>query len=170
MDILISRSLVSALRDQLIDEDRTFSFGRRRGRQRFVARLTALLNGQSTRMPFDDLLEAARRQWADDGRIRFAERPLQRIDRDGLWINGWIWAGTVADAHERSNAVRFLAALASLPPLARSVFKLHCKDDLDFPAIAARLDIPVETVRAELAAALHDLDKSLDDAPNKPIA
>lgn len=65
------------------------------------------------------------------------------------------------------------AAIVALPPLARDVFTLHSRDGLDYPAIAAQLEISEEAVRRELAAALVALDQALHAQPGNnasPIA
>lgn len=64
-------------------------------------------------------------------------------------------------------------AIVALPPLARDVFTLHCRDGLDYRAIASQLGISEEAVRRELAAALVALDQDLHAQPDdgaSPIA
>lgn len=62
------------------------------------------------------------------------------------------------------------AAIVALPPLAREVFTLHCRDGLDYPSIAAQLAIREETVRRELAAALVALDQALEVQPGDDVS
>ena len=54
-----------------------------------------------------------------------------------------------------------MAALGAVPVMAREVYLLHQRDDLDFPAIALRLGIGTDAVRRELATALLLLDLAL---------
>lgn len=61
-------------------------------------------------------------------------------------------------------------AIVALPPLARNVFALHCRDGLDYPSIAAQLGISEEVVRRELAAALVALDQSLGAHPDDGVS
>ncbi|MFS2108068.1 RNA polymerase sigma factor [Sphingomonas sp. Sphisp140] len=56
------------------------------------------------------------------------------------------------------------AAVAALPELERSVFRLCAVDGLDYPAIAERLGIDIEQVERLLVAALIAIDRHLDTA------
>jgi DNA-directed RNA polymerase specialized sigma24 family protein len=56
------------------------------------------------------------------------------------------------------------AAVATLPDLERSAFRLCAMDGLDYPAIAERLGIEIDEVERLLAAALIAIDRHLDAA------
>lgn len=56
------------------------------------------------------------------------------------------------------------AAVAALPELERSTFRLCAVDGLDYPAIAERLGVEVEEVERLLVTALIAIDRHLDQA------
>jgi len=56
------------------------------------------------------------------------------------------------------------AAVAALPELERSAFRLCAVDGLDYPAIAERLGTEVEQVERLLVTALIAIDRHLDEA------
>lgn len=56
------------------------------------------------------------------------------------------------------------AAVAALPELERSAFRLCAVDGLDYPAIAERLGIDIDEVERRLVTALIAIDRHLEDA------
>jgi RNA polymerase sigma-70 factor (ECF subfamily) len=65
-------------------------------------------------------------------------------------------------AHERHEfRARLDAAIASLPAACRSAVRLRVTDELDYEQIAARLGVPVGTVRSRLARARELLREAL---------
>lgn len=141
------RALLKDVRDQLIDDARLVaSRGRRRRRRDLLARVQAVLDAGA----LAGLVEAARHSWVRDGQLSIHDGIFSEIDPERLAV-----------------------AISDLPLFAREVFKLHCRDSLDYPSIAAQLAISEGAVRRELAAALVALDRALNiqsnyDAP--PIA
>lgn len=61
---------------------------------------------------------------------------------------------------------RIREAVAGLPEPARTIFRLHAVERLDYAAIAERLDLDVGEVERRLAEALVALDRQLGAAPN----
>lgn len=57
---------------------------------------------------------------------------------------------------------RIRAAIDSMPALAREVFELHRFDDLPYDGIAARLEVGIDEVEAQLVIALMHLSRALD--------
>lgn len=103
-----------------------------------------------------DLVDSTREIWADDPRVRIADAPAVRFDRDGLWIAAELLAGARA-----IDPRRLAAALGELPLLPREVYLLHHHGGLDERAIARRLAIDEMEVRAALVTALVLLDRAL---------
>ena len=163
--------LLGELRDQLIDESRLVGgVSRRRRRRELLGRVrSALAVGADYTAP-SKLVEAVRHDWTSDRRVRIDDVASWCVDSAGVWIGAWILAETGAAAFEGINPERLAAAIVALQPLARDVFTLHCRDDLDYPSVATRLAISEETVRRELAAALVALDQALDDQPGDDVS
>lgn len=103
-----------------------------------------------------DLVDSTRAVWSDDHRVRFDDRPAMRIDRDGLWIVGWVLAGS--RPIDREDLRR---AVDRLPLIRREVYLLYHRDGMDHGAIAARLGIGRDEVRRIHAEALLALDQAL---------
>lgn len=151
--------LLHDLLDYLAPQSRWRSIWRRRARRaELVERLRERLAAPHGRFQFPDVVEATRRAWVDDARIRIEADAVISADRDGLWVAAWLLAGraTASISPEHLTAV-----LAGLPPLTRQVFTLHRHDNLDEAAIAAQLGMSADAVHRELVAALVMLDEAL---------
>lgn len=174
MDTVHLYALLRDLRDQLADESEFFGgVSRRRRRHELLARLRAVLAVDAGGVAPSSLVEATRYAWAAEDRVLIADRAPLRVDRAGVWIGAWVRAATGPDSCEDINPHRLAAAVVALPPLAREVFTLHCRDNLDYRSIAVRLEISEDVVRRELAAALVALDQALTVQPGddpSPIA
>src|SRR3546814_14954791 len=93
-----------------------------------------------------DVVTATRRYWEDDASVRVDDLARQQIDREGLWLRGWLRARTGVTAFDRIAPVQLASAIAALPPLSRQVFLLHAPEDLDYGRISARLAMPTDAV------------------------
>jgi DNA-directed RNA polymerase specialized sigma24 family protein len=178
MDISISRALLLQIVGRLTADD-TF-LGRLRGRARrraLILSLKHLLEEGGRTKAAPDLVAATRRYWEADDSVRIDDPARQRIDRDGIWLSGWVRARTGVTAFDCIDPVRLASAIAALPALSRQVFLLHAHGDLDYGRIAARLGMSTGEVQDELAGALLALDTALhnggdilDSDDGKPIA
>lgn len=178
MDISISRALLLQIVGRLTADD-TF-LGRLRGRASRRALILSLQHlseerGRTEAAP--ELVTATQRYWETDDSVRIDDPARQRIDRDGIWLSGWVRARTGVTAFDRIDPVRLTSAIAALPTLSRQVFLLHAHEDLDYGRIAARLGMSTGDVQDELAGALLALDTALhggndilDSDDGKPIA
>lgn len=162
MDACPSNALLQTLLEQLIDEGKLCPPpGRAARRKRLIAMLRNRVDGDSDAWASSDLIMDARRRWKGDYRVRFDDEAQLRSDRDGLWLSGWLLAGRGLTTSDPIEPQRLMAALGAVPVMAREVYLLHQRDDLDFPAIALRLGIGTDAVRRELATALLLLDLAL---------
>lgn len=105
---------------------------------------------------FRALLCALRDQLIDDSRIIGSAGRRQRRRQLLARLDAILDVSS-----EGIDSTELAAAIVALPLFAREVFTLHCRDGLDYRAIAARLAISEEEVRRELAAALVALDQHL---------
>ena len=64
----------------------------------------------------------------------------------------------------RETAERIGAEIALLPPVLREAMRLRAAEELDYPAIGARMGCPVGTVRSRLSAARRRLRAALERA------
>ncbi len=157
-----ARALFQLLLDQLVDEGRLCPpRGRKARRQRLITILRDRLDSAGDALASADLLKDVRDRWKGDYRVRIDDEAILRSDRDGLWLSGWLLAGRGLTASDPIEPQRLMAALSTVPVMAREVYLLHQRDDLDFPAIAIRLGIGTHAVRRELATALLLLDLAL---------
>lgn len=164
-------ALLQELHDHLVDEAKLVGgASRRRRRGDLLARLQSILAAGAGSIASADLVESARHDWTRDGRVRIDDVAPCRIDSTGVWIGAWLLAANGADAYEDIDPCRLAGAIAALPPLARDVFTLHCRDGVGYPSIAAKLAISEETVRRELAAALIALDLALHIRPGDDLS
>src|SRR3546814_10545920 len=76
-----------------------------------------------------DVVTATRRYWEDDASVRVDDLARQQIDREGIWLSGWLRARTGVTAFDRIDPVQLASAIAALPPLSRQVFLLHAHED-----------------------------------------
>jgi RNA polymerase sigma-70 factor (ECF subfamily) len=72
----------------------------------------------------------------------------------------------MADEHDL-QLERMRAAVAALPAVPRTVFRLHAVDALDYAAIAAQLGISVAEVERHLADAIYRIMQA-SDPPDLP--
>lgn len=172
MDLLITRALLLQISDRLTADDEFFAWLRGRARRRALAlSLGHILEEHGRTAATPDLIAATRRYWQEDPGVHIDDDARQQIDRDGIWLSGWLRARTGVTAFDRIDPARLAAAIAGLPSIARQVFLLHSREDLDYGRIAARLGMSAADVQAELASALLSLDAALqDDDDGKPIA
>src|SRR3546814_19562077 len=98
-----------------------------------------------------DVVTATRRYWEDDASVRVDDLARQQIDREGIWLSGWLRARTGVTAFDRIDPVQLASAIAALPPLSRQAFLLPAHEDLDYGRLAARLAISTDEVQGELA-------------------
>ena len=172
MDTSHLYGLLGELHDHLVDEARLVGgVSRRRRRRDLIARLRAMLAAGDVGIASSSLVETARRDWAsDDSRVRVDDMAPCRFDGTGVWVGAWVLAAPGVGAYQMIDHGRLAAAIVGLPPLAREVFALHCRDGLDYPSIAAKLAISEETVRRGLAAALVALDQALAVVPDGDVS
>lgn len=172
MDLSISRALLLQVSDRLTADDTFFSWLRGRARRRVLAlSLAHILEEHGRTAAASDLIAATRRYWREDTGVRIDDDARQQIDRDGIWLSGWLRARTGVTAFDRIDPARLAAAIGALPSLSRQVFLLHSREDLDYGQIAARLGMSVADVQDELVSALLALDMALHDGDDaKPIA
>lgn len=123
-----------------------------------------------------ELLRDLRDHLADGARFvvglrrRWRRPDLLAREQAVLDINDDTLAATGSGVDEPIDAHRLAAAIAELSPLARDIFILHCRENCDYASIAARLAIPEDAVRRELAAALVALDQALSVEPGDDIS
>ena len=118
-----------------------------------------------------DLTAATRRYWQADPGVRVDDEARQRIDRDGIWLSGWLRARTGVTAFDHIDPARLAVAIAALSSLSRQIFLLHSHEDLDYGRIAARLGMSAADVQDVLVSALLTLNAALqNDDDGKPIA
>lgn len=172
MDLLITRALLLQMSDRLTADDTFFSWLRGRTRRRALAlSLAHILEDHSRTAAPPDLIAATRRYWQEDPGVRIDDDARQRIDRDGIWLSGWLRARTGVTAFDRIDPARLAVAIAALPSLSRQVFLLHSHEDLDYGRIAARLGMSAADVQGVLVSVLLTLDTALHDGHDgKPIA
>ena len=178
MDISISRALLLQIVGRLTADDTFLGWVRGSAcRHALTLSLQHLLEERGRAEAALDLVTATRRYWEDDASVRVDDPARQRIDRDGIWLSGWLRARTGVTAFDRIDPVQLASAIAVLPPLSRQVFLLHAHEDLDYGRIAARLAMSTDEVQDELARALLALDTALHGAADildgddgKPIA
>lgn len=133
-------------------------WGARARRVKLIARLQTALALADKRLQFPDVVEATRKAWEDDPRVRIDWGGHIALDHDGLWVAAWLLAGDTAAAR---SPEAMTAALAGLPTLQREIFRLYRAEHLDHDEIASRLGISADMVRSELVAALVVLDRAL---------
>lgn len=151
--------LLPEILDYLVSLSGWRALWRLRTRQaKLIARLRAVLAATDAHLEFPDVIDATRRAWADDLRVRIDKDAHIAVDRDGLWVAAWLLAGDTAAA---SSPEAITAAIAGLPPLQREIFRLYRAEHLGHVEIASRLDMRAERVRSEMVAALIALDKAL---------
>lgn len=178
MDISISRALLLQIVGRLTADDTFLGWVRGSGRRHALTlSLQHLLEERGRAEAAPDLVTATRRYWEDDASVRVDDPARERVDRDGIWLSGWLRARTGVTAFDRIDPVQLASAIAALPPLSRQVFLLHAHEDLDHGRIAARLAMSTDEVQDELAHALLALDTALhgaagilDGDDGKPIA
>lgn len=177
MDISIARALLCQIHDQLTADDGLVAWYRGRRRRRALASALKLqFDAPDASEAAPDLVAAARRFWGSDPGVRIDDRARQTIDRDGIWLSGWVLARTGVAAYDCIEPERIAAAIGRLPPLAREVLRLHSDKGLDYRQIAARLGLSMAVVQDQLAGALLALDTLLhapgiqDADDSKPIA
>lgn len=178
MDISISRALLLQIVGRWTADETLLGWLRGRARRHALTlSLQHLLEERGSAEAAPDLVTATRRYWEHDASVRVDDPARQRIDRDGIWLSGWLRARTGVTAFDRIDPVRLASAIAALPPLSRQVFRLHAHEDLDYGLIAARLGMATGEVQDELARALLALDTALHGAADildgddgKPIA
>ena len=169
MDLSISRVLLLQISDRLRADDSFVTWLRGRTRRRALAlSLQRLLGEHGQTEAARDLVTATRRYWEAESGVRVDDHARQRIDRDGIWLSGWLRARTGVTAFDRIDPALLAAAIAALPPLSRQVFLLHSREDLDYARIGARLGMSSDDVQDELAGALLALDTTLHEAPDIP--
>lgn len=177
MHILISRALLCQVHDQLARGDGLVAWCRGRRRRRALADvLKQLIDAPAPSLVAPDLIAATRRFWGSEPGVRIDDRARQAIDRDGIWLSGWLLARTGVAAYDCIAPERIAAAIDQLPPIAREVLRLHSHEDMDYRSIAARLRMSIADVEDQLAVALLALDTALqepgdgDGVVGKPIA
>jgi len=174
MDTSNLYGLLSDLRDQLVDETKLIGdAGRRRRRRELLTRLRAVLAVGDGGFMSSHFVETARRDWASDARVHIDDVAPCRFKSSGVWIGAWIRAATGPGSFDNIAPERLAAAIRVLPPLTRDVFKLSCRDGLDYSSIGEVLAVSEDLVRRELAAALVAIDQALTTEANddpSPIA
>ena len=178
MDISISRTLLLQIVGELTAYDTPLGWLRGRARRRaLILSLQHLLEERGCTEAAPDLVTATQRYWEAEDSVRIDDPARQRIDRDGIWLSGWLRARTGVTAFDRVDPVQLASAIAALPPLSRQVFLLHAHENLDYGRIAARLGMSTGEVQDEFAGALLALDTALHDGGDildsddgKPIA
>jgi DNA-directed RNA polymerase specialized sigma24 family protein len=169
MNLSISRALLIQIRDQLTSDDTLLAWFRRRGRRRaLAAALELLIEEGGSSEAASDLVIATRLFWEAEAGVRVDDPAAQRIDRDGIWLSGWLRARTGIVTYDRIDPARFATAIERLPAISREVFLLHSREDLDFGRIAARLRMSPDDVQDELARVLLELDAALHETPEFP--
>src|SRR3546814_12054435 len=101
-----------------------------------------------------DVVTATRRYWEDDASVRVDDLARQQIDREGIWLSGWLRARTGVTAFDRIDPVQLASAIAALPPPSRQVFLLHAHEAPDYGLIAARLAMSIDEVLEQFARRL----------------
>lgn len=171
MDISISRALLLQLCDQLTADGKFRSWLRGDARRQALAMsLQSLLGDHGLVEAAPDLVAATRHFWREDPGVRVDDEARQRIDRDGIWISGWLRARTGVTGFDVIEPARLASAIAALPPRSREVFFLHSHENLDYGRIAARLGMSTREVQDEFANALLALDTALQDAAGSLLA
>ena len=154
-----SDPLLREILDYLVSQSGWRSlWGARARRLKLIARLQTALASVDTRLQFPDVVEATRKAWKDDPRVRIDRGGHIALDRDGLWVAAWLLAGDTTAAR---SPEAMTAALASLPVFQREIFRLYRAENLDHQEIASRLGISADMARSELIAALVALDRAL---------
>lgn len=131
---------------------------RRKRRLALIGRVQAFLASSRENLDFPEVVEETRKAWAHDPRVRIDEQASISADPDGLWVTAKLLAGGPA---AWASPERVAAALASLPPSRREIFRLYRAEHLDHAAIAARLGLDTDLVQSELIATLIELNAAL---------
>src|SRR3546814_2106612 len=76
-----------------------------------------------------DLVTATRRYWEDDASVRVDDLARQQIDREGIWLSGWLRARTGVTAFDRIDPVQLARSeehTSELQSLMRNSYAVFC--------------------------------------------
>ena len=121
-------------------------------------RLDLLLNGSAFSEARDDFVGEVRENWRDLPDIEVEESALTRQDERGLWVCAWLLTGP---ANTSLDPEEFRDALASLPLMAREVYRLHRIDWHSLEETGRQLGLDLVSAQAQLSQALRKLHERL---------
>src|SRR3546814_4736531 len=91
MDVSISRALLLQIVGRLTADETFLGWVRGRARRHALTlSLQDLLEERGRAEAALDLVTATRRYWEDDASVRVDDLARQQIDREGIWLSGWL--------------------------------------------------------------------------------